>query len=124
MTTSTTLFLRTESAVELAAVATAYALTGGNWWLFAALFLLPDIAMLGYLRGPRIGALAYNLAHWAVPAAALAAFGWWTGQALALHIGLIWLAHIAFDRAMGYGLKLPTAFGDTHLGRIGKANPA
>ena len=28
-------------------------------------------------------------------------------------------AHVGWDRALGYGLKLPTGFKDTHLGRIG-----
>jgi hypothetical protein len=32
----------------------------------------------------------------------------------------IWVAHIGFDRMLGYGLKYPTAFSDTHLGRIGR----
>ena len=38
----------------------------------------------------------------------------------AIHMAAIWTAHIAMDRALGYGLKLPTGFTDTHLGRIGK----
>ena len=32
---------------------------------------------------------------------------------------LIWIAHIGLDRALGYGLKYATGFGDTHLGHIG-----
>jgi hypothetical protein len=114
--------LRAEAAAGLAAALSAYVACGGGWALLASLFLTPDIAMLGYLRGPRIGAMAYNLAHWSVPAAALAAAGLWTDTSLATQAGLIWLAHIAFDRMMGYGLKLPTAFGLTHLGRLGRAS--
>jgi hypothetical protein len=30
------------------------------------------------------------------------------------------LTHIGLDRTLGYGLKLPTDFRDTHLGRIGR----
>lgn len=41
---------------------------------------------------------------------------------LALSIAMIWLAHIGFDRALGYGLKYSDGFGFTHLGRIGKAS--
>jgi hypothetical protein len=41
-----------------------------------------------------------------------------TGTALTLP--LVWGAHIGFDRVLGYGLKYPTSFGDTHLGRIGR----
>jgi hypothetical protein len=29
-------------------------------------------------------------------------------------------AHIGVDRALGFGLKLPTGVRDTHLGRIGR----
>jgi hypothetical protein len=38
-----------------------------------------------------------------------------------LSIALIWMAHIGFDRALGYGLKYSAGFGFTHLGRIGPA---
>jgi hypothetical protein len=34
--------------------------------------------------------------------------------------GILWLAHAGFDRMLGYGLKLPSGFQDTHLGRIGR----
>ena len=30
----------------------------GSWWTFAALFLVPDLSMLGYLAGPSVGARA------------------------------------------------------------------
>ena len=33
-------------------------------------------------------------------------------------IALIWAAHIGVDRVLGYGLKYPTAFRDTHLGPV------
>jgi hypothetical protein len=102
------------------------------WWLFAVLFLAPDLSMLGYLGGPRIGAVLYNLVHTWVAPCLLFVIGWW-GQAALLAIGIdanpsfllalafILGAHIGIDRALGYGLKLPSGFRDTHLGRIGKA---
>ena len=34
--------------------------------------------------------------------------------------GAILVAHAGMDRLAGYGLKYPTAFGDTHLGWIGR----
>jgi hypothetical protein len=37
---------------------------------------------------------------------------------VALQVRLIWLAHIGLDRAVGYGLKYPTAFKETHLQRV------
>ncbi len=33
---------------------------------------------------------------------------------------VIWFAHLGFDRLLGYGLKYPTTFGDTHLGMSGR----
>ena len=112
-------------AVAAAAVA-GYAFADGSWWLFAALLLAPDLSMLGYLGGPRLGALAYNALHILVAPVLLLAAGVYAGGGtpvsgnLLLHVALIWIVHIAIDRALGYGLKLPTGFQDTHLGRIGR----
>ena len=36
----------------------------------------------------------------------------------AAKVALIWLAHIGMDRLLGYGLKYPSAFKDTHLQRV------
>ncbi len=92
-----------------------------SWWMFALLIFAPDLSMLGYLAGPRIGAFAYNLVHTWVAPVALFAIGWWGGVPIMLPLAFILGAHIGFDRALGYGLKLPTSFRDTHLGRIGRA---
>jgi hypothetical protein len=97
-----------------------YAQSGGSWWLFAALILAPDLSMLFYLAGPRVGALAYNALHVLIPPVLLGLAGILMAKPLAVEIALIWIAHIAIDRALGYGLKLPTGFQDTHLGRIGR----
>ena len=118
-------WLRVEGAAALAAAVVAYGFLDASWWLFAVLFLLPDVGMLGYLAGPRAGALAYNLAHTTVLPALIAglalAFGW----PAVLPVAAIWVAHIGFDRMLGYGLKLPTGFHDTHLGRLRRrAGPA
>lgn len=77
--------------------------------------------MLGYLVGPRLGAMGYNLLHTYPLPAALVLIGVTFAIPLALHLALIWAAHIAFDRIFGYGLKFPEAFGLTHLGRVGNA---
>jgi hypothetical protein len=112
--------LRLEGAAVLAASLAAYSRFGADWVLFAALFLVPDLSMLGYFAGRRIGAVSYNLAHSYVLPIALAT----AGIALSRHglpaLSLIWVAHIGFDRMLGYGLKYPTAFGHTHLGLVGK----
>ena len=113
------LWLRAEGVALLAAATALYAMADGNWWLFALLFLAPDLAMLGYLRSARIGAVLYNAAHSTLGPLALAGLGVSTIPE-ALPPALIWLAHIGFDRALGYGLKYGSGFGDTHLGRIGR----
>ena len=95
-----------------------YWLHGGSWWLFALLLLAPDASMLGYLGGPRLGAAHYNAFHTYPLPAVLAAFGLLSGFTPALAVAFVWFAHIGMDRAVGYGLKYPTAFGDTHLGRV------
>lgn len=111
-------WLRGEGLAALAVSAALYASLGGSWLLFALLFLAPDLSMLGYLRDRRIGAAAYNLGHtYAVPLTLVAA-GVLLGEAALVRLPLIWTAHIGFDRALGYGLKLPSGFQDTHLGPI------
>jgi succinate-acetate transporter protein len=111
--------LRAEGAVLLIAAVTAYGWAGQSWWLFAILFLAPDLGIAAYLAGPRLGALGYNLVHTTVLPLALAIAGLAWQAPLAVALACIWLAHIGFDRALGYGLKEPTGFKDTHLGGIG-----
>jgi hypothetical protein len=94
-----------------------YNLTEGSWLLFVLLFLVPDLSMLGYLSGYRTGAVSYNLFHTYVLPGFLAALGLFTGSPLLLSLALVWFAHIGFDRMVGYGLKYPTGFFDTHLRR-------
>lgn len=121
---SPAVLLRAEGAVLLAAAVAGYAHLGSGpgWWVFAACFLLPDVAMLGYLAGPAAGARAYNLAHTeALPLLVLVA-SWMAGETSWMAGALVWLAHVGFDRLLGYGLKYPTAFRDTHLGRLGGSN--
>jgi len=97
-----------------------YGQHGMSWWLFALLFLAPDLSFVGYLAGPRIGALIYNAAHTTLFPIALGVVGVVTSSPAARAMTLIWLAHIGIDRALGYGLKYEGGFGLTHLGRIGK----
>ena len=114
--------LRLEGLAFAAACIAAYGSLGESWWVFAALILVPDVSMLGYLAGPRIGAGVYNLAHTWVVTVAWFFLAWYLDAGnLSLSLPLILGAHIGIDRALGYGLKLPTGFHDTHLGRIGKA---
>jgi hypothetical protein len=115
---------RLEGLALLAAAILAYAQAGQGWLLFAVLFLAPDLSFAGYLAGPRAGAWAYNLAHSLIGPLLLGAAGLLGGADLAIGLALIWLAHIGFDRALGYGLKSSEGFGVTHLGLIGAARRA
>lgn len=112
--------LRLEGAAVLAISVVAYAQSGQGWGLFALLFLLPDVAFLAYLAGPRAGAAAYNATHAYLGALALLAAGVLGAQPLALALGLIWCAHIGFDRMLGYGLKYSAGFHNTHLCPLGR----
>ena len=86
-----------------------------GWGLFALLILIPDMSMLGYLAGPRVGTAAYNAAHTYLAAIALLSLGHVGALPSLIALGLIWAAHIGADRLMGYGLKYPTTFKATHL---------
>ena len=113
-------WLRLDGLVLLASALILFAATHQPWWLVPAVILLPDLFMLGYLRGTRVGAAVYNLGHaYPLPAAMSLAGAVWH-HPLTLALGLLWLAHIGMDRALGYGLKFTSAFRDTHLGRIGR----
>ena len=82
----------------------------------------------------RVGAAIYNIVHTWVAPAVLFVLGWW-GSAMLRSVGIeantafllplafILGAHIGIDRALGFGLKLPSGFRDTHLGRIGRHAP-
>jgi hypothetical protein len=110
--------LRVEGlAVAVSAIA-LYFHADYPWWLLVALALAPDLSMVGYLAGSTIGAAAYDAAHTYSLPVALAAVGLIADAETAVQLGLIWLTHIGVDRAIGYGLKYPTGFKDTHLQRV------
>jgi hypothetical protein len=117
------LILRLEGLALLIVAAVLYWRLGASWWLFAILFLAPDLSMLGYLAGGRTGAIAYNAVHTLVGPLALALAGLLYPAFELITLALIWAAHIGFDRALGFGLKYEAGFGFTHLGRIGALSP-
>jgi hypothetical protein len=111
-------FLRSEGAVAVGLALLLYWRDGSSWWLFAVLLFVPDIGMLGYVAGPRLGAVLYDIFHTYALAVPLTAYGYLADRRIALAVGLIWTAHIGMDRMLGYGLKLTSGFKDTHLGRL------
>jgi Domain of unknown function (DUF4260) len=114
--------LRFEGLGLLIGAVWLYWRTGFDWQVFALIFLAPDLSFLGYLAGPRFGAAVYNAAHSTDGAIGLGIAGLALNNSWVIAIALIWLAHIGFDRALGYGLKYATGFHDTHLGRIGRTS--
>jgi hypothetical protein len=112
--------LRAERLAIGVAGVVLYLVLGGSWLLLVPLLLAIDLSMIGYLAGPRVGAITYNAAHNFVIALLTVGAGWWFGLAWLQLLGAVWIAHVGADRALGYGLKLPTDFRDTHLGRIGR----
>jgi len=110
--------LQLEGLAVLVGSLALYFDAGYGWLLLVVLFLAPDLSMLGYLGGPRTGALTYDVAHTYVGPIALGLVGVLGDLDLATQLALIWLAHIGLDRLLGYGLKYPTGFKDTHLGRV------
>lgn len=116
--------LRLEGLALFAGMTLLYGIWDGSWWIYALLFLAPDLSFAAYLAGPKFGAMVYNAAHSYLAPMAMMTFGFAAAEPLVLSIAMIWLAHIGFDRMLGYGLKYAGGFGFTHLGRIGKQTAA
>jgi hypothetical protein len=116
--------LRLEGLTLFAAMVVLYEAWGGSWWVFAVLFLAPDLSFIAYLADSRTGAIIYNAAHSHLAPVALMTAGFALGEPLILSLAMIWLSHIGLDRALGYGLKYQAGFGSTHLGRIGRGKDA
>ena len=110
--------LRVEGAATLACSVFFFHSLGANWIVFFALLLWPDLFMLGYLANAKVGARLYNLVHTDVLPLALATASLGHRQSGLMAFALIWLAHISGDRAIGFWLKYPTFFKDTHLQRV------
>jgi hypothetical protein len=112
------LLLHAEGALLFIAALLLYARLGANAWVLLLLFFSFDVFMLGYLLNPRLGSWVYNLGHTLLVPLALSLLGFFANSEPVLAFALIWVAHIGFDRLMGYGLKYPTAFQDTHFQRV------
>lgn len=112
------LLLHAEGFAVLAASIALYAHLGASGWIFALLLLVPDASMIGYLVTVRLGSLTYNAVHTYALPLALGTISMLAGWQPGVQLALIWTAHIGMDRAVGYGLKYPTSFQDTHFSRL------
>ena len=110
--------LHIEGLAVLVGALALYFDAGFGWPLLLVLILAPDLSMIGYAGGPKLGALTYDIIHTYTLPVTLGVIGIIGAYDTAIQIALIWLAHIGMDRLLGYGLKYPTAFKDTHLQRV------
>lgn len=115
------IIIQTEGFFVLLISILVYAKLGATWGTFILLFFAPDLSLLGYLAGSRIGAFFYNIAHSYIGPIVTLTLGISSEISVAISAGLIWTAHIGFDRMLGYGLKYSTGFRFTHLGTIGRS---
>jgi hypothetical protein len=112
------MLLRLEGAAVFGVALFLYERHEAGWGLFLLLILAPDLSIAGYLAGPRAGSVIYDLVHTYVGPIVLAAIGVRGQIDLAISLALIWFAHIGIDRLIGFGLKYPTSFKDTHLQKV------
>lgn len=112
------IILHLEGFAVLIAAIVGFKFYSSEWLLFIILFLAPDLTFLGYLINKKFGSTLYNLAHTYILPLALFGVGYTSRNFLHIKLSLIWLAHIGMDRTIGYGLKYPTKFKDTHLHRV------
>ncbi|RKD26007.1 hypothetical protein BEP19_03525 [Ammoniphilus oxalaticus] len=110
--------LHLEGFVVLAVSLYFYSHLQFSWVVFLILLFSPDLSAFGYLSNVWVGAVLYNLFHTYTIPIVLLMCGLWTEHSAVLMISLIWIAHIGMDRMLGYGLKYPTQFRDTHLNRV------
>lgn len=108
-------YLRLEGLAVFVAAVGGYLALDGPLWLLGLLALAPDISMLGYLAGSRVGSRIYNLFHTYTLPLVLGAIGVWASRELPVLVALVWAGHIGADRLVGYGLKFESGFRDTHL---------
>ncbi len=117
------LWLRLDGGVLFVASIFLFGATRQPWWIYPVVLFVPDIAMIGYLRNTKIGALSYNAGHSYFLPSFLVLIGWEWHHIMAIAIGVIWIGHIGMDRVLGYGLKYDDSFKDTHLGNLATRKP-
>jgi|SRR6187402_49134 len=110
--------LRLEGLAVLLASIFFFEVGHGRWSIFALLFFAPDLSFVLYAIDRKLATAGYNAMHSYLLPVALLCLG--VLHPAVMPYALIWTAHIGFDRALGYGLKYESGFGDTHLGRLGE----
>jgi hypothetical protein len=112
--------LKLEELAMFALSAWALYFINAEWWYYLLLLLGPDISMIGYIGGNKMGAFMYNLFHHKGVAVVIFVIGLLLPDRIIEMTGIILFGHSSMDRMFGYGLKLNEGFKFTHLGLIGK----
>jgi len=110
--------LQLEGLIVLLGSIYFYQVLNGNWLMFAVLFFVPDVSMIGYLKNKKLGAALYNAGHNYILSALLVFAGISLENQLLTQLGLILFAHVGLDRLLGFGLKYHSHFKDTHLQKV------
>lgn len=113
------IFQRLEGVAVAVAVSIFFFATGGNVLIFIVTLLAVDVFMIGYFFDKKLGAFIYNLGHSYILSVLLLLVSYMDKSGFMADVSLVWIVHIAIDRAFGFGLKHTTGFYDTHLGKIG-----
>lgn len=111
-------FLRLEGFAVLTVVLMLYAHQGYSWLMFVLLLFVPDLAILSFSLNKRLGSIVYNVIHTYTLPLFLAVISFISSYSFGLQLAFIWLAHIAIDRSIGYGLKYLGQFKETHLSHV------
>src|SRR5262249_60599765 len=93
--------LRVEGAAMFACSVFLFYFLGGNWIVFVALLLWPDLFMLGYLANAKLGARVYNLVHTDVLPLALATASLGFRQSGLMAFDIVWLVHNGIGHSSG-----------------------
>jgi len=112
--------LRAEGLAIFGFALMAYDFLGFPWGFFVLVFFVPDLSLFAYFHSPRVGAITYNMMHSYILPLMLFAYGFFVSSSDADRLATIWIAHIGFDRALGFGLKYSRGFHYTHLGKLGR----
>lgn len=107
--------IKIEGFIVLVSASYFYFSNGYHLGMFLLLLLVPDVFMIGYAVNNKIGAYLYNFAHTYTTPILLLLTGNMMSVNSLIMISFIWIAHIGMDRMLGYGLKYPSGFKNTHI---------
>lgn len=112
------LLLHLEGAIVLFASLYFYHSQHFSWIVFILLLFVFDVSMIGYVFNEKVGSYVYNTIHSYMLPVILILVTMHSSNHILWMIGLIWMAHIGMDRMLGFGLKYPSSFQDSHFQKL------